>query len=126
MTLVFQLANLGALITLGFGFMGLFLPGSVARFVSLSPLGSMGVSEIRATYGGLFAAAAGAVLFAQDRLLFALLGTAWVGAAAGRLFSWWWDRNRRARNVGAIAFELAVGYLLLMPVIASWWRNALG
>lgn len=125
MTLTFQLANLGALITLGLGAMGLFLPGTAARFTSISPVGSMGVSEIRATYGGLFLAMAVVVLLAQDRLLFGLLGTAWVGAAAGRLFSLWWDKNRQGKNVGGIIFELAIGYLLLLPVITSWWRTLL-
>lgn len=123
MTLPFQLANLGALITLGLGAMGLLLPGRAARFTSISPQGSMGLSEIRATYGGLFLALGGVALWAQDRLLFAMLGTAWVGAAAGRLVSYWWDRNRQLRNVGGVLFELGIGYLLLAPVIASWWRN---
>lgn len=123
MTLAFQLGNLGALITLGLGVMGLFMPGMAARFTSITPVGNMGVSEIRGTYGGLFLAMAGVVLLAQDRLLFALLGTAWIGAAAGRLFSYWWDRNHQLKNVGGILFELAIGYLCLMPVIASWWRN---
>jgi hypothetical protein len=123
MTLAFQLGNFGALITFGLGLMGLFMPGVAARFTSITPVGSMGVSEIRATYGGLFIAMAGVVLLAQDRLLFGLLGTAWIGAAAGRLVSYWWDRNHQLKNVGAILFELAIGYLCLAPVIASWWRN---
>jgi len=123
MTLAFQLGNLGTLITLGLGLMGLFMPGMAARFTSITPVGNMGVSEIRATYGGLFSAMAAVVLLAQDRLLFALLGTAWIGAAAGRLFSYWWDQNRQPKNVGVILFELVLGYLCLMPVIANWWRN---
>ena len=123
MTLAFQLGNLGTLITLGLGLMGLFMPGMAARFTSITPVGNMGVSEIRATYGGLFSAMAAVVLLAQDRLLFALLGTAWIGAAAGLLFSYWWDQNRQPKNVGVILFELVLGYLCLMPVIANWWRN---
>jgi len=123
MTLSFQLGNLGALITLGLGLMGLCLPAMAARFASITPVGNMGVSEIRATYGGLFVAMAAVVLLAQDRLLFALLGTAWIGAAAGRLTSYRWDRNRQMKNVGGVLFELVIGYLCLMPVIASWWRN---
>lgn len=43
-------------VTLGLGLVGLLRPSAAAAFTGIEPKGAMGVSEIRATYGGLFAA----------------------------------------------------------------------
>jgi len=43
-------------VTLGLGLLGLLRPAAAAAFTSIEPKGPMGVSEIRATCGGLFAA----------------------------------------------------------------------
>lgn len=118
-----QLANADALATLALGVLGLLLPGKAARLVSISPVGRTGISEIRATYGGLFAMLAAVVLVAQDRAMFGMVGAAWAGAAAGRLFSMWRDANRERKNVGGFALELALGLSLLAPVIEIWWRQ---
>ncbi len=118
-----QIANAGALATLALGALGLLLPGKAARRVSISPVGRTGISEIRATYGGLFAMLAAVVLVAQDRAMFGMVGAAWAGAAAGRLFSIWRDANRERKNLGAFVLELAIGLALLAPVIELWWRQ---
>lgn len=123
MTTSLQLANAGALVTLALGALGLMLPGKAAQLVAISPVGRTGISEIRATYGGLFAMLGGVVLVAQDRAMFGMVGAAWAGAAAGRLFSIWRDANRERKNLVAFAVELAIGVLLLAPVIEIWWRQ---
>jgi uncharacterized membrane protein len=125
MTLTTRLAHIGGVLTLALGLAGLFAPGLVARFLSITPVGRLGVSEIRATWGGLFLAMGVTVLLARDTTLFALVGVAWVGAAAGRSISWWYDRSREQRNLLAIGVELVLGYLLLAPIIAIWWRGLL-
>ncbi|MEY4862840.1 MAG: putative rane protein, partial [Pseudomonadota bacterium] len=51
-----MLATLGAVVTIGLGLFGAIWPHRAAAFVGISPLGGLGVSEIRATYGGLFIA----------------------------------------------------------------------
>ncbi len=109
------LRNVGALATLGLGLLGLFRPHAAARFTSLSPIGALGVSEIRATYGGLFTALGGLALVTQESSAFLVAGIAWLGAAAGRGYSVFADDNREARNLGGIAFEAAIGCLLLFP-----------
>ena len=107
------LANLGAGITLGLGLMGLLAPDRAARFTSMQPVGLVGRSEIRATYGGFFAALGLACLWSQAPEAFFAAGVAWVGAAAGRAFSVAIDASRSPKNLGGIAFELVIGVLLL-------------
>ncbi|HSG90107.1 MAG TPA: DUF4345 family protein [Pseudomonadales bacterium] len=123
MMLTTRFANAGAVLTLGLGLVGLFAPGVLARQLSLTPVGRLGVSEIRATFGGLLAGLATTVLIAQDRSLFALVGAGWVGAAVGRMLSYVRDGSHEAKNVAAIGMELLLGYLLLAPVVAIWWRE---
>jgi hypothetical protein len=120
-----QIANAGAVVTLALGVLGLLLPGKAAQLVSISPVGRTGISEIRATYGGLFTMLAAVVLLAQDRAMFGMVGAAWAGAAAGRLFSIWRDANRERKNLGGFALELAIGVALLAPVIEIWWRQVM-
>lgn len=109
------LHNLGAVITLGLGGMALVNPRLAAGFTSIAPVGLLGLSEIRATHGGLFAALGAAALFLQDNLFFAGLGAGWLGAALGRSLSVLLDGSRENKNFGGIAFESAIGILLLAP-----------
>lgn len=110
------LANLGACLTMGLGLLGLFAPAKAAALTSLSPAGPNGRSEIRATYGGLFAALGGACLAAQAEGVFLTVGVAWIGAALGRVWSIVVDRNFSAKNLGGVAFECTIGLLLIAPV----------
>ena len=107
------LSNIGAVITTFLGCLGLFAPTRAATLTSISPVGPNGVSEIRATYGGLFAAMGGACLATQLPVFFAAAGIAWLGAAAGRVWSILIDRNVDPKNLGAVAMEAAIGGLLL-------------
>jgi hypothetical protein len=93
--------------------MGLVRPSAAAAFTSIRPEGLMGVSEIRATYGGLFAALGAWGLWTQEPNAFTTAGVAWLGAALGRAASVVVDRNRDPRNLGGIAFEGAIGLALL-------------
>ncbi len=112
-------ANLGSVATLLLGCLGLFSPSRAAAFTSLSPVGRTGVSEIRATYGGLFAALGLACLVLQSTAVFSTAGIAWVGAAAGRAWSVLIDRNRDPKNLGGVVFELVLGLLLLAPWLSA-------
>ena len=111
--------NIGALATALLGCLGLFSPSRAADFTSISPVGPTGISEIRATYGGLFAALGGACLVSQSTVIFSAAGIAWVGAATGRVWSVIIDRNFESKNLGAIAFELVLGLLLLAPWLSE-------
>lgn len=105
--------NAGALATLGLGLMGLLRPTSAAAFTSIEPKGLVGVSEIRATYGGLFAALGSYALYSQDSAVFLVAGIAWLGTAAGRSLSVVVDRSVSAKNLGGVVFEAAIAALLL-------------
>ena len=106
-----MLATLGALITFGLGIMGLSRPAAAAAFTSLEPKGLVGVAEIRATYGGLFAAMGAYALWAQLPIAFAVLACAWAGAALGRVVSVVVDGSRTPQNLGGVAFEAAIAAL---------------
>jgi len=108
------LNNVGSVITLGLGALGLTRPQAVASFTSIQALGLTGVSEIRATYGGFFLALGAYALYAQAAEVFLVVGLAWLGAALGRLASVVIDRSRAPKNLAGIVFESAVGALLLI------------
>ena len=113
------IANLGALATTALGGLGLFAPQRAARFTNITPNGALGISEIRATYGGLFAALGLSCLVSQWDPIYLAAGIAWVGAALGRSWSVAIDRNFEAENLGGILFELAIGLCLLAPRLAA-------
>jgi hypothetical protein len=105
----------GALVTAALGVVGLLRPDLAARFASIEPVGLVGRSEVRATYGGFFFALGAAVLWSDDPLVCLVAGAAWAGAALGRLASAWVDFSRSPQNFGGVAFEGAIAALLLVP-----------
>jgi hypothetical protein len=105
--------NAAAVVTLLLGALGLFAPGRAAAFTRIAPLGLDGRSEIRATYGGLFAAMGLWCLISQSMVVFVTVGVAWLGAAIGRGFSVAIDRNPSPWNLAGVAFEALLGLLLL-------------
>lgn len=113
------LANIGAMITTALGGLGLFAPDRAAAFTSISPVGANGRSEIRATYGGLFAAMGLACLLSQWYPVFLTVGIAWAGVGAGRVWSVAIDRNFDRKNFGAIGMELGIAGLLLAPRLSA-------
>ena len=116
----YVLANLGASLTVGLGLLGLFAPAKAAALTSLSPAGPNGRSEIRATYGGLFAAMGVSCLATQAEGVFLTVGVAWIGAAIGRSWSVVVDRNFSPKNWGGVAFECSIGLLLTAPLWSPW------
>ncbi len=108
------LHHLGALVTLGMGALGLLRPSLAARLTGLAPQGRLGASELRATYGGLFAALGLFALATRDEVAFMMAGAAWLGAAGARVGDAF--LNGGDRHVwGAACFEAAVALLLLAP-----------
>ena len=112
---IFILANIGAVATTLLGLLGLLLPDKAAAFVSISPVGLNGRSEIRATYGGLFTALGAVCMVAQAEMVFMVAGVAWLGASLGRAYSALLDRNLDIKNLGGFALEATVGTLLVIP-----------
>ena len=108
------LHHLGALVTLGMGGLGLLFPGAAARLTGLEPRGRLGGSEIRATYGGLFAALGLFALATRDEVAFTMAGAAWLGAAAARVGDAFLKGGGRDVWRAAI-LEAGVALLLLAP-----------
>lgn len=77
-----------ALLTIGFGLFGFLAPRYTASALDLAPTAStMGLSEIRASVGGLFVAAGMAAIWLNEPLAYAMIGFAFGGAAMGRIVS---------------------------------------
>ena len=112
MTYTNMLATVAAVITIGFGLFGALCPNRVASFVGLSPLGGLGISEIRATYGGLFMALGFACLHLQSPDAYFVAGAAWCGAAAMRLPSLVFDADSFPKAVGGAVVEAGIGLML--------------
>jgi hypothetical protein len=105
----------GALVTIGLGMLGLVRPLAAAKLVGIEPIGTLGVSEVRATYGGLFTALGLCALVAQSPVVFTVVGLGWAGIAAGRLVSVFADRSFSPTNLGGLAMEAGLAALLLAP-----------
>jgi hypothetical protein len=114
--LAYLLHLLGSLVTLGMGGLGLLRPRLAARLIGLESAGRLGRSELRATYGGLFFALGAFALAAQDQVAFALLGAAWLGAAAARILDAFLEPGVERAVWRAALFEAGVAAALLMPV----------
>lgn len=111
------LAGLGAFSTIGLGIFGLVAPWHAAQWVGLSPMGTRGIAEIRATYGGLFVAIGLVCLVSRQPPAFAVASAAWLGAALARVISMVLSRDRSRANVGGLVLEAGIGCLL---AFGSW------
>ena len=108
------LGPLGAIITVGLGALGLLAPLRAARMVGLQPDGGRGLTELRATYGGLFVGMGLACLVMQDPAAYAVAACAWWGAAIARVVSIAVDRQLSWLNMGGVVLEGLIGASL-------WW-----
>jgi len=104
-----------ALMTIAFGAFGFLAPRFTASALDLTPgQTTMGLSEMRASVGGLFVAIGLFAIWSGDAMAYAMIGVAYAGAAAGRLISILVDKAP-PRKAG-LYFALEAGpaaYLLL-------------
>ena len=76
------------LLIIAFGLFGFLAPRYTAAALDLETgRSTMGLSELRASVGGLFVIAGGAAILIGDPVAFVMIGFAFVGAALGRLVS---------------------------------------
>ena len=81
------------LLTIGFGLFGFLAPRYTASALDLAPTDStMGLSEMRASVGGLFVVAGLGALYLNHPLGYGMIGFAFVGAALGRVVSLFLDK----------------------------------
>lgn len=115
--LIDTLPLIGAVITVGFGLLGLFFPLAAAGLVGIEPKPGIGRSEVRATYGGLFIGVGLACLWLQSTEAFLVAGGAWLGAAVARAFAMVVEREPSAGNFGGLAVEGVVGGMLMAALV---------
>ena len=108
-----MLATIGALLCIAMGLLGVVFPRMAARLVSIQPVGGLGTSEIRATYGGLFIAMGVTCLVVQAPSAYLVAGAAWVGAGLVRFPSLLLDKGSFPKALAGAAIELTIGSLLL-------------
>ena len=106
---------IAALLTIGFGLFGFLAPRYTASALDLAPTDStMGLSEMRASVGGLFVAAGAAAIRLGDPLGYAMIGFAFAGAATGRALSLVFDKPPVGKVLvfGGIEVALSAWFLL--------------
>ncbi|NWO07533.1 MAG: DUF4345 family protein [Alteromonadaceae bacterium] len=108
---------LGAFLTLALGTLGLVAPQKIAGLVGIVPNGKLGLSEVRATYGGIFIGLGAGCLFFQESEVYVAVGLAWLFAAAVRTASIFLDRAFSIKNAGGIIVEAGIGLLLVASVL---------
>lgn len=102
---------LAALLTIGFGLFGFLAPSWTATSLDLAPTNStMGLSEMRASVGGLFVVTGVAVLLLNNPMAYVMLGIVYSGAALGRFVSLALDNPPmiKALTFGGIEAVIAV------------------
>ncbi len=103
-----------AVLTIGFGLFGFVAPRYTAAALDLAPTKStMGLSEMRASVGGLFVVAGLAAIWLSEPVAYAMIGFAFLGAAMGRLVSLVLDDPPRTKVIvfGGIEAALAIWFL---------------
>lgn len=104
-----------ALLTIAFGLFGFLAPRYTASALQLrTDGGTMGLSEMRASVGGLFVAMGLFALLSAAPMAYAMIGIAYAGAATGRLLSIFVDKPPRRKAMVFFAFEaVPAAYLIL-------------
>lgn len=106
---------IAALLSIGFGAFGFTAPNYTAAALDLVPTKStMGLSELRASVGGLFVVAGLAALWLNDPMAYAMLGFAYAGAALGRCVSLVLDRPPVVKVLVFGGIELALAAWLVL------------
>ena len=102
-----------AILTIAFGLFGFLAPRFTAGALELETQGdsTMGLSEMRASAGGLFVALGTVCLLWSDPMAYVMLGVAYTGAATGRLVSLAIDKP---------PFPKAFLYFVIEAALAAW------
>ena len=108
------LGYIGSMLSVLAGVMGLLWPRPVSARIGLALPSPLGLSEVRATYGGLFIGAGAAVLVSGSTTAATVLGAAWGGAFVARALSVVIDRSRSKENAAGLVIEATMAALLLL------------
>ena len=108
---------LGSACTLGLGTLWLIAPEKVAKYLGVTPQGKLGISEVRATYGGIFVGLGVAALWFQQPEVYAAVGFGWLSSGWVRTVSVFLDQSFDVRNLGGIVIELGIGLALVSEML---------
>ena len=109
----FALNNAGAALTFILGILALRMPERVSGFAGLRVNDATGRAEVRGTYGRFSITLGAVAIWVQHPGVFALIGSAWVAAAIGRVVSMLLDRIFKTFILVGATFEVAVGVMLI-------------
>jgi hypothetical protein len=113
MNILLILKIVAAVLTAATGLLALAKPTAVFSFTGLTAAGTRGVSEIRAIFGGLFLAL-GVAPFLFGAAAYLVLGIGYLGIAAARLASIFFDRSSDSSNLISLAIEVVCGVVLFL------------
>jgi hypothetical protein len=99
-----------------FGVSAAIRPASLAA-IGVSATSALGVSEIRAVFGGMLIALGLACIITREPLVFAAVGGAWLADVAVRLVAVFVDRVP-ARQAATV---LAIGLAMAMAIGSGYW-----
>lgn len=111
------ISYVGSLFSLGLALLGIFSPASAMRLVGLIPheKAPHAVSEVRATYGGVFFGVTAFALATGAPMAFLALASCWICAMIVRIFSMIVDGVRNQHNWNSIAVEGGIGLAIAAP-----------
>jgi len=114
------LSYLAALFSLGLGLFGLIRPQGALDLIGLQTVPDLAhsLSEVRATYGGVFIGVSLYPLVSGEPHAFLTLALGWALAGFCRLCSAFIDRALTRFNITSIVIEFATGALIALPHLA--------
>ncbi|MEO0358109.1 MAG: DUF4345 family protein [Pseudomonadota bacterium] len=112
---------IAAVLTIGFGAFGFVAPRYTLNVLDLAPTQSnMGLSEARASVGGLFVALGLVAILVQADWLYCAIGIAYLGAAAGRVVSLILDAPPRNKLLVYFGIEAGLGLWLVCANLSAF------
>lgn len=106
--------NIGAVITLLFGIWAFVQPVKYSKQIFLNPEKKKGITEIRATYGGLVMGLGSYALWSQADAAFHCLAIGWFGIAIARSLGTLIDGSYTSMSLLFISLDVIIGILLLV------------
>ena len=109
-----------AFFSLALGLFGLVRPEGALDLIGLQKVPGLAhsISEVRATYGGVFTGVSLYPLVTGEPHAFLTLALGWVLAGVCRLCSALFDGAFTRFNLTSIAFEFGVGALIALPYLS--------
>lgn len=116
-SLLYWLPQIGAVLMLLIGLIGIFNPWPMLKPMGISSSTSMGHSEIRAVFGGIHTGAALSALLLQEQAAFVVLGSAWCGALIAHVYSIFADNGSFKEHITAFVVDGLLAALLLSSLL---------